>query len=115
VAIAQRLRAVVRETDAVVRLGGDEFVVVLHDLDRHETAHRIAQALVETASQPVELTVATVQVGASVGISYCPEHASEREGLLKAADAAMYAAKAGGRGIWRVAAWPNPMPAGRPD
>ena len=110
VAIAQRLRAVVRETDAVVRLGGDEFVVVLHDLDRHETAHRIAQALVETASRPVELTVATAQVGASVGISYCPEHASEREGLLKAADAAMYAAKAGGRGIWRVAALPGDAP-----
>jgi len=105
----------VRETDAVVRLGGDEFVVVLHDLDRHETAHRIAQALVDTVSRPVELTVSAVQVGASVGISYCPEHANEREGLLKAADAAMYAAKADGRGIWRVALWPNPMPAGRPN
>ena len=85
----------------------------------HETAHRIAQALVETASRPVELTVATAQVGASVGISYCPEHASEREGLLKAADAAMYAAKAGGRGIWRVAAWPGDAPGaartGRPS
>jgi len=115
VVIAQRLRAVVRETDAVVRLGGDEFVVVLHDLDRHETAHRIAQALVDTVSRPVELTVSAVQVGASVGISYCPEHANEREGLLKAADAAMYAAKADGRGIWRVALWPNPMPAGRPN
>lgn len=101
--IARRLRESVRETDAVVRLGGDEFIVLLRDIDSNERAQRIAGEIVRSIAEPVALASATVTVGTSIGISFCPDHGSERETLLKAADEAMYAAKADGRGRWRVA------------
>lgn len=101
--IARRLREAVRETDAVVRLGGDEFIVLLRDIDSNESAQRIADEIVRSIAEPVALHTATVSVGTSIGISFCPEHGRERETLLKAADEAMYAAKAEGRGRWRVA------------
>ncbi|MCK6404800.1 MAG: PAS-domain containing protein [Rhodocyclaceae bacterium] len=103
VEIARRLREAVRETDAVVRLGGDEFIVLLRDIDSNERAQRIAGEIVRSIAEPVALDSATVMVGTSIGISFCPDHGSERETLLKAADEAMYAAKADGRGRWRVA------------
>lgn len=103
VEIARRLREAVRETDAVVRLGGDEFIVLLRDIDSNERAQRIAGEIVRSIAEPVALDSATVMVGTSIGISFCPDHGSERETLLKAADEAMYAAKAEGRGRWRVA------------
>ena len=101
--IARRLRESVRETDAVVRLGGDEFIVLLRDIDSNERAQRIAGEIVCSIAEPVALHTTTVTVGTSIGISFCPEHGRERETLLKAADEAMYAAKADGRGRWRVA------------
>jgi diguanylate cyclase (GGDEF)-like protein len=103
VEVARRLRDSVRETDAVVRLGGDEFIVLLRDIDCNETAQRIAGEIIARIAEPVPLRTATVEVGTSIGISFCPEHGEEREPLLKAADEAMYVAKADGRGVWRVA------------
>ncbi len=102
--VAERLKATIRETDTVARLGGDEFVVLLRAIEGPAAAERIAQTLIDTISQPFALGAHTARVGTSIGMALYPDHGSSRELLLKAADGAMYRAKAGGRGTWRVAA-----------
>ena len=102
--VAERLKTTIRETDTAARLGGDEFVVLLRDIEGPTAAERIPQTLIDAISQPFTLGAHTARVGASVGMALFPDHGSSREQLLKAADGAMYRAKAGGRGTWRVAA-----------
>ncbi|MFO1264444.1 MAG: PAS-domain containing protein [Rhodoferax sp.] len=102
--VAERLKAAVRETDTAARLGGDEFVVLLRDIEGPSAAERIAQTLIDTISQPFALGAHCARVGTSIGMALYPDHGSSRELLLKAADGAMYRAKAGGRGTWQVAA-----------
>lgn len=109
VKVATELKAAVRETDVVARLGGDEFVVLLHDLEHVTPATTIATEIVRRLSMPFPLAKAEVRIGTSIGIALYPEHDTHREGLLKAADEAMYAAKAGGRGAWRLASRAAPL------
>ena len=97
-AIAQRLRAAVREVDTVVRLGGDEFVVLLPDLGETEDARSLVQRLLNAASTPIEDPAGTLQVSASIGVTYFPQASPVDEtALLQQADLAMYQAKHAGR------------------
>ncbi|MFN7087861.1 MAG: 7TM diverse intracellular signaling domain-containing protein [Burkholderiales bacterium] len=108
VAVAQRLRQCVRDTDTVARLGGDEFVILLEDVKYPEDAVNVADKLIAAIGQPVPLGVATAQVSASIGIACSPQHATDAEELLGCADEAMYAAKSDGRNRWRAARVPVP-------
>lgn len=90
----QRLRA----TDLLARLGGDEFALVLEDLHTPEDAGRVATDLV-TALAPWRLTEdVEVPIGISCGIAIFPDHGKDPGELLQHADAALYQAKALGRG-----------------
>ncbi|MFG1925298.1 diguanylate cyclase domain-containing protein [Cryptosporangium sp. NPDC048952] len=96
IAVADRLRDVVREGDVVARLGGDEFALILpesSDADARQVADRILVALAE----PVVAGGEEVVVGASIGL-VAAARGDDAEGWLHRADAAMYAAKAAGRG-----------------
>ena len=97
VRVAQAMRQVARESDFVARLGGDEFAVLQRGIDTHDQAVRLAKRLSEALSQPWMLGTLRVQVGASVGIAMYPEHGSDPEALLAAADQDMYLAKTGSR------------------
>jgi len=97
VAIAERLQAVLRRDDLAARLGGDEFVVLMHEPGQAGDALQLANKLLAVIAKPVPLGTQTVSVTASVGVALYPQHASNPHGLLKAADAAMYEAKARGR------------------
>jgi diguanylate cyclase (GGDEF)-like protein len=96
--VAERLTAVVRETDAVGRLGGDEFVVIASELSFASGPELIAERLLEALDQPFKLAVAghtALKLTASIGIA-----AGDRESpdeLLRDADVAMYEAKWSGR------------------
>ena len=97
--IAERLLAGVREVDTVARMGGDEFTVILGELDGPATAQGVAEKLVQTIAQPIELAYGLAcTVGASIGISLYPEHGTEMDTLLLAADQAMYQSKSQGKG-----------------
>ena len=92
---ARRLSAYSRAQDVVVRLGGDEFIVIVDgiaDTDATALAERIVQAL----AVPIVVGGTIVAITASCGIVIA-EPGSSREGLLEAADAAMYRAKRAGR------------------
>ena len=96
---ASRLVACVRAVDTVARVGGDEFVVILGGIEHIAEATAVADKLIASVVQPVVLSDAlAVQVGLSVGVSLYPDHGTEMDTLLAAADAAMYQAKAAGKG-----------------
>ncbi|MBT0961288.1 EAL domain-containing protein [Denitromonas iodatirespirans] len=102
VAVAQRMRSRLRESDTLARLGGDEFLVVLEDIHRPEDAAEVAQALVRLQEASVSLPSGhEVYVGLSIGISLYPTDGNGTTELIRQADAAMYQAKGQGRNTFR--------------
>jgi diguanylate cyclase (GGDEF)-like protein len=96
VEIGHRLRAVVRDEDTVARLGGDEFAVVLCNAT-DDQALEVADRVMATLTRPVVVGDATCWVGASIGVRLA-DRGQPPDTLLRDADTAMYAAKAGGGG-----------------
>ncbi|HEY6798195.1 MAG TPA: EAL domain-containing protein [Kineosporiaceae bacterium] len=96
---AERLRAAVRPGDLVGRLGGDEFVAIVEGVPPGRDTVRIGERIVASISRPVDvLGHHTVAIGASVGLAGCDRGQSSADQLLSEADAAVYHAKAAGRG-----------------
>lgn len=100
-ALAQRLRACVRESDMVARLGGDEFVLALSDVTRDADTGEVAQQMLAALREPFLIDGHELHVGASVGISRYPADGEDSGALLRAADSALYRAKGDGRGLFR--------------
>jgi diguanylate cyclase (GGDEF)-like protein/PAS domain S-box-containing protein len=99
-AVSVRLKACLRDSDIIARLGGDEFVVVLplatSDLDTEQVARKILAAIVE----PFDIEGQELHIKCSIGICHYPTDGENPGALLQAADSAMYAAKAKGRGAY---------------
>ena len=95
---AHRLHDAVRSGDVVCRLGGDEFVVLVEPAESEDDLVELANRLVETVSAPIVVGASTVSVGASVGIATSRDGGTDADALLAQADAAVYRAKAAGRG-----------------
>jgi diguanylate cyclase (GGDEF)-like protein/PAS domain S-box-containing protein len=104
---AQRLASCVRETDTVARLGGDEFAIILSEMTTDDEADRVARRAVELLNEPYHLDAGTACISGCVGIALYPIHGREGDQLLRNADSALYAAKAGGRNTYRIYAQPN--------
>ena len=98
-AVAGRLRTVVRASDTVARLGGDEFAVLLPDIGDSSAALRLAERCSETLHASFDLTGVALHVEASIGVAVAPGHGSTSDALVRAADLAMYAAKARSAGV----------------
>ncbi|HEV7448671.1 MAG TPA: GGDEF domain-containing protein, partial [Steroidobacteraceae bacterium] len=96
--IAQRLVACVRHSDTVSRLGGDEFLVLLSEVGRAQDAAVSADKILAAVSAPHSIDHRDVHVTVSVGIGVYPDDGADAETLLKNADAALFHAKAQGRG-----------------
>ena len=95
-AVGQRLKSCVRESDTVCRQGGDEFVLLIPDAPSLEQLQLIASKLNQALQQPFddqpELPEG-IRISASIGVARWPDHAEDADGLLEAADTAMYRAK----------------------
>jgi diguanylate cyclase (GGDEF)-like protein/PAS domain S-box-containing protein len=99
--VAKRFDGIVRPNDTLARLGGDEFAFLLDRADeRHGIA--IAERLLHSLTDPIELAGREFILGASIGIVAHPGGMGEADELVRHADVAMYAAKAAGRGRWEV-------------
>ncbi|NNM82172.1 MAG: PAS domain S-box protein [Burkholderiales bacterium] len=96
IAVADRIKGSVRESDMVARLGGDEFVVLLTDIRGMEEAVVVASKIVEQVSLPYEIEGNHIETTPSIGVSFYPEDGSDVSSMLRHADHAMYHAKSGG-------------------
>ena len=104
VAVAQRMRAQVRDSDLVARLGGDEFAVLLPSVRGAQDAARIAEKILQAMQAAVPLPEGrSLQPSVSIGIALYPEHGRTMDALMEAADTAMYQAKTHRRGSACVA------------
>lgn len=99
--VAEQLKECLRPFDTVARMGGDEFTVLLDSLEYPEQAANFAQKLIERVSVCRQIDGLDVSLGVSIGIATYPECSATLEGLLHAADIAMYAAKQAGRQQYR--------------
>ncbi len=109
--IGERLTAGVRDSDVLhrqpsedpgsvmdlSRMGGDEFTVVLNNIEDVSAAQTVAERLAAAIARPYQIERQEVIVTSSIGIAIAPQHASDVEGLLRAADTAMIHAKKKGR------------------
>lgn len=103
VEFSARLRSRLRETDTLCRLGGDEFTVILEEIAHEGDAAMIAQAIMQTMTEPFVIDENEVFGSASLGIALFPRDGTDSDTIIKKADAAMYQAKESGRGTWRFA------------
>lgn len=91
--VAERVRSTLRQPDKAYRLGGDEFAVLLED-SQENNPQRLAERLLAALVQPIALNGEHIDfVTPSIGIALYPRHAGDAEGLVRAADSAMYEAK----------------------
>jgi diguanylate cyclase (GGDEF)-like protein/PAS domain S-box-containing protein len=99
-AVAERLRASVREGDTVARQGGDEFLILLSDLERLDDIELVAMKIQRAFAQPFLIEGRELFMSGSIGASVYPADGEDMETLLKHADTAMYRAKEeGGNGF----------------
>ena len=123
--IARRIEGVLRPRDLTARLGGDEFGVLCSQLRDEAEAIAIAERLIAAVGKPLTLPSDTIRspemaaiagapvidiadrnepvvvsVSVSVGIAFGHQSGTDDERLVELADAAMYQAKASGRGSW---------------
>jgi diguanylate cyclase (GGDEF)-like protein/PAS domain S-box-containing protein len=97
-AVARRLTGLVRPTDAVARLGGDEFVILLANAGALTHCDAVADKVVAGIGAPFDVDDQALHIGASVGVAFGAEPGADRGELIRRADAALYRAKASGRG-----------------
>ncbi|MDB5699650.1 MAG: hypothetical protein JWN69_2454 [Alphaproteobacteria bacterium] len=103
--VANRLRAVVKDEVAhgnllhplIARLAGDEFTLLFPSIRTPQESERIAQRILGGLSESFELAGQKIAIGASIGVALCPDDGVDLTSLMKAADIAMYHAKASGR------------------
>ena len=99
--VADRLRALVRETDTVARMGGDEFAILQVAIAQPADATALAQRIIEAVSEPYDIDGHQVVIGTSVGIAVGPADGMNPDQLIRNADLALYRAKGDGRGTYR--------------
>ncbi len=101
--VAARLKACLRETDAIARLGGDEFAVIqAGETDQREASSKLAERIIAELCTPFSIEDNEVHIGASIGIALGPEHSIDPDDLMKMSDMALYRAKESGRNCYHL-------------
>jgi diguanylate cyclase (GGDEF)-like protein/PAS domain S-box-containing protein len=95
--VAARIRGCLKETDLIARLGGDEFAVIQTAVGCTDDVAEFVTRIHEVIRQPYQCLGHQLSTDASIGIALAPQDGTELDQLIKNADLAMYAAKAGGR------------------
>lgn len=98
--VAARLSSVLSQQGVVARLGGDEFAFLV--LAERSQMRELMASFYSTICAEVRHGEVRLQPSASIGIAIHVGGACTRERLMKAADLALYEAKAAGRGCYRV-------------
>lgn len=99
---SQRIREAVRDCDTVARLGGDEFAVLIDRMEDEAMVLAVAERLIASLTAPMQIGGKELFTSASVGVAFAHPRYQRPDELLRDADAAMYRAKARGRGRYEV-------------
>lgn len=101
VAISQKMKQQLRETDTLVRLGGDEFIVLLPENHNQVFVETPILNLLNACAMPINLKSLPLKVSASIGISFYANDGQDQnltsDALIRQADQAMYVAKRAGK------------------
>ena len=97
-AVAAAMLNRLRKTDFLARVGGDEFALIFDRVDSDADPLELATKLIERVTQTGVALYPDCDLGASAGVALFDSHGPSASVLLQRADAAMYAAKAAGRG-----------------
>ena len=95
--VAKRLLVLVRKSDTVARVGGDEFMFIFDNPKGKDEIEYVANRIINSINEPIEILGEVLQVGASVGIAMFPVDGNTSSDLIKNADTAMYVAKRSGK------------------
>lgn len=95
--IADRIRSRLGDDEFAARLGGDEFCVIAQQADTQGAAAVVAQNLLVEINHTIDLQGVEYLPRSSIGIALFPDDGDSEQQLLKAADTAMYRAKANGK------------------
>ncbi|TNM64878.1 EAL domain-containing protein [Aliirhizobium smilacinae] len=98
VKVADILRRCAGVTDTPARIGGDEFIILQPGLDQPTAAYLLADRILDTFRQEMNVNFDPKAVGVSIGVSIFPEDGRTADELRNAADMALYNAKFSGRG-----------------
>ena len=93
---AERLRRSMRASDTAGRLGGDEFLALLPEASE-QGAMGVAEKARAALEAPYALGSRIARLSSSVGLAFFPRDGEDPDALQKAADAALYEAKRGGK------------------
>ncbi|MDQ1687741.1 MAG: hypothetical protein QOK42_716 [Frankiaceae bacterium] len=100
-AVGSRLVTTASPGDTVARLGGDAFVVLCEETPA-SGAEELGDRIVKALQVPLDASGLLVRASASIGIAISPPLTANAETLLRSAQAAVYEAKAAGRGRWHL-------------
>jgi len=103
ITVANRMRQALREVDTLSRIGGDAFAAIIVDLDYESDCDPLLHRLLIAANEPVLFNGQQLQVSASVGVTFYPQHEdTSPDQLMRQADQAMYQAKRKGKNRMQV-------------
>ena len=102
IAVAERLNGIRRSGELLARVGGDELVMLAESFPPGLES-RIAERVLAAMNTPVQAAGHSLHIGLSIGVAVYPGHPSTADGLLRAADEAMYTAKRSGGNRYQVA------------
>ena len=102
IAVANNVKAVLRDGDTLARIGGDEFVALLVDLEPLPAFQPVLARLLESAATPVQVADTVLQVSASIGVTIYPQDGVDADQLMRHADQAMYLAKQAGKNRYHL-------------
>lgn len=97
-AVAARIKGMVPQNFAVARLGGDEFAIMSRYGEQPQMSTALAEEIIKALQEPFHVAGREVKIGASCGVAHAAQFENDSDGLIRAADLAMYRAKNSGHG-----------------
>jgi diguanylate cyclase (GGDEF)-like protein/PAS domain S-box-containing protein len=97
IAVAKKLKTIVREGDTLARFGGDEFLLLVENINLKSDASKVAKKIIDIFKDTIYIEQYTLNITASIGISILPNNSIVSEDLLCKADDAMYQVKKHGK------------------
>ncbi len=91
--VARRLENAIRSSDTCARIGGDEFAIIAEDIHNKADVIRVMEKIIAVFQKDLDVEQNCIHVSASMGASIYPLHGSDIEGLMRAADKALYMTK----------------------